>query len=76
MQMWAVQSGTEAARHRLVSARAVGRRRNERIRFRDWRQVYIVHGSLSLSRGGLHWLILGALELVISVVRLVRFGAH
>ena len=64
MQMWAVQSGTEAARHRLVSARAVGRR-NERIRFRvsleAARQVYIASVSWTVGRRGLHRLALGTL---------------
>ena len=53
------------------SVRGVGRR--ERVRFRVGRQVYIAHGSWAMGRGGLHWLVLGALELIISVVRL--FGS-
>ena len=57
MQMWAVQSGTEAARHRLVSARAVGRRRNERIRlgfrFGGW---YILDRFNGPWAAQLHWL--------------------
>ena len=55
------------------SVRGVVRRRNERIRFRVWRHVYISFISWVVGQGGLAGF--GAQVLIISVFRLFRFGS-